>query len=201
MDSLLRSELILIYCHQQTDYSLVFPRPGPQPQTLCRRIAPPHTAGFVDLGPLVQLHEVPPPPCHPTTLLINSILTQLLSGSSYEGSGDGTLLLHIDATLRLALLNLKCVSIQILYKLNWIYLTHSSHYPTIKNVLVKFEASSFSLPRLQKSLKSSLTESTRGLGPKYISWLISLRRFTSSRTMQKDPGDYRMERPRRLSSR
>lgn len=36
-------------------------------------------------GPLPQLHEGPPA-CHPTTLLINSILTQLSSGSSQEGS-------------------------------------------------------------------------------------------------------------------
>lgn len=45
----------------------------------------PHTAGFVELGSLVQLHEGPPA-CHPNTLLINSILTQLSPGSSQESS-------------------------------------------------------------------------------------------------------------------
>lgn len=88
--SLLRLEQILVYCHQQTDFPVVLPCPGPQILLLCKRIAAPptphpYTAGFMESGPLPQLHEGPPA-CHPTTLLINSILTQLLSGSSQEGS-------------------------------------------------------------------------------------------------------------------
>lgn len=60
---------------------VVFPSPGPQPRFL--REKPPHTAGFVELGPLPERHEGPPA-CHPNTLLINSILIQLSPGSSQE---------------------------------------------------------------------------------------------------------------------
>lgn len=80
----LRSKLIpyhYVYCHQQTGYLVVFPSPGAYP----RFLPPPlHIAGFVELGPLAWLHEGPPA-CHPNTLLINSILTELSPGSSQEG--------------------------------------------------------------------------------------------------------------------
>lgn len=75
-----------LFAEDETDPSLWPPAdrllPSPWPTTTVP--PPPHTAGFVELGPLVQLHEGPPA-CHPNTLLINSILTQLSPGSSQEG--------------------------------------------------------------------------------------------------------------------